>query len=118
MIELQGPSQIITGDEVLEVVRIGEVVYLDGKPVQRFKEQFKIICNVQPVEGRELLLVPEGDRYKEMYFVFTNNMEKLVLVNDKIVRQGVNFQVQSVQNWGSFQELRIMRYDVGPEATP
>lgn len=118
MIRLQRPSKIITGDECLQVIRESEVVYLEGKPVKRRIMDFTITCNVQPVEGRDLLLVPEGDRFKEQYFLFTNNMAVPLRTNDRIVREGINFQVQNVGNWGSFQECRIMRDDVGPFQTP
>ena len=118
MIRLQRPSKIIDEDESLQVIREGEVVYVDGKPVKRRILDFTLTCNVQPVEGRDLLLVPEGDRFKEQYFLFTNNMEVPLRDNDRVVRRNVNFQTQSVQNWGSFQECRIMRIDVGPNETP
>lgn len=114
MIHLQGPVHIITHDETLDVVREGEVIYVGGKPIKRKILDFQITCNVQPVEGKDLLLVPEGDRFKEQYWVFTNNEEQLLRDNDRIVRKGVNFQTQNVQTWGSFQECRMMRIDVGP----
>lgn len=118
MIGLQGPSRIINYDEVLQVTRKGQMHRVDGKKVFRNPTIFEITCNVQPVDGRDLLLVPEADRFKEQYFLFTNNLEKPLLEQDLVTRNGANFQVQNVQTWGSFQECRIMRVDVGPEATP
>jgi|WetSurMetagenome_2_1015567.scaffolds.fasta_scaffold112317_3 hypothetical protein len=129
--KLSGPSQIITGDETLTILRQGidipdNVVYVDGKPVRRNPETFKIICNVQPLNGRDLLLVPEADRYKEQWWVYMNNEEKPLHDND--IAQRVeeddltgsvkNYQVQSVEAWGSFTRARIMRIDVGSNATP
>jgi hypothetical protein len=116
MIGLQGPSQIINYDETIPVVRYGETIYLEGKPIQRKLKDFFITCNVQPVDGRDLLLVPEGDRFKEQYWLYTNNLQVPLRDNDRIVRNGINFQTQNVENWGSYQKCRIMRIDVGPYA--
>lgn len=130
MIKLQGPSTIITKDEQFTVTREGEVIILDGKPVKRNLFTFTVCGNIQPLSGRDLLLVPEGDRHKEQYYLFYNNssivLEKgleikadptSIIVNDRMTRLGVNFQVQSVENWGSYSRARIMRDDVGPYAT-
>ena len=111
MIKLQGQSQIILKDEVLDVFREGCITYVDGKPVkgELFKDKFR--GNVQPMNGRDLLLVPEGDRFKEQYWIFTTYP---LLVNDRVVRCSVNFQTQTVETWGSYFRARIMRIDVGP----
>ena len=114
MIPLQGPSQIITGDETLVVIEEGKVVYVDGKPVKPNPIQFSLTCNVQPLDGRELMLVPEGDRYKEQYWVFTNEMDRPVRDNQRVLRQGIQFQIQETEQWGSYQAFRMTRIDVGP----
>jgi hypothetical protein len=120
MIALQGPIDLIEFDETLDVFRDGEVIVLDGKPIKRDVFEFKIICNVQPMNSRDLLMVPEWDRYKEQYWLYTNNLETTVYVSDRVQRrdtqggdQIVNFEVQSIENWGSYQRVRIMRIDVG-----
>lgn len=121
MIKLQSlPSRIIRYDETLTVYREGSVVYKDGKPDKWLVEPFTIACNVQPLSGRDLLMVPEGDRFKEQYWVWmqTPLPEKAVKINDRVLREDVNFQVQSAENWGSYVRARIMRIDVGPNRTP
>lgn len=122
MIKLQAKSQIINHDEKLQLVRVAprDVVYQDGKPVITNSEPECMVCNVQPVNGRDLLIVPEGDRFKEQYWVFTNPQTAIV-VNDTVIRKDPNtqsdvkFQVQSVENWGSYSRARIMRIDTGPD---
>jgi hypothetical protein len=114
MIKLFGRSQIITKDEKLMFYREGCVKFVDGKPVKTGVTNFWVAGNVQPLNGRELLLVPENDRFKEQYWVWTMDD---VQVNDRVVRCGVNFQVQVVQSWGSYNQARIMRIDVGPYGT-
>lgn len=118
MIGLQAPSQIITNDEVLTVFVQQNPTIVDGKYVYPTVTSFQLTCTVQPVQGRDLLLVPEGDRFKEQYWVFTNELQAPMAVNQRVSRQGVNFQVQAVEQWGSFQRSRIMRTDTGPNQTP
>jgi hypothetical protein len=135
MIKLFGPSQILKKDEEITVIRQGteipeNVSYVDGKPVKRTFIKFTFVGNIQPLNGRDLLLVPENDRFKEQYWIYFNNDQlcdqgflrtkdiPLVMVNDQIVRLGVNFQVQELEDWGSYARARIMRIDVGPQATP
>lgn len=127
MIKLQAPSQIITHDEELKVFRNAKTIYVDGKPLPPPQEGFCITCNIQPLNGRQLLLVPEADRYKEQYWVYMNNLAQPLEINDRVTRCGldynncpidVNFQVQEVQHWGSYTKARIMRIDTGRSATP
>lgn len=130
MIKLQGPSQIITHDETFRITREGEVIIVDAKPIKRNLVVFTVCGNIQPMNGRDLLLVPEGDRHKEQYWLFYNNSSIIVekgleiktdptsiIVNDRMTRFAVNFQVQSVENWGTYSRARIMRIDVGPYAS-
>lgn len=111
MIQLQAPSQMIANDENLQVLRTAKVAYVDGKPNPGNIEKLNIKCTVQPLSGKDLLIVPEGDRFKEQYWLWTTCE---VLDNDQVVRCGKNYQVQTVQIWGSFRQVRIMRIDVGP----
>lgn len=136
MIKLYGKSQILTKDETLSVYREGtnipgNVVYVDGKPIKRNGISFMVGGTIQPLNGRDLLLVPEGDRFKEQYWLFVTSYffktdlglevqdkPTSLLVNDQITRLEVNFQVQEIEDWGSYCKARIMRIDVGPNATP
>ncbi len=112
--KLQAPSQIMNNDEILRASRSRGVVYVEGKPVETGVFTYEITGAVVPLNGRDLLLVPEGDRHKEQYFIFSENLSKEIEINDRVVRGGINFQVQSVEPWGSFYRARIMRDDVGP----
>jgi hypothetical protein len=115
VIKLQAPSQIIMKDEILHVTRETIIGFTDGKPIKRAAEMLDIKGNVQPLNGRDLLLVPEGDRFKEQYWVYTADK---IFDNDRVTRRNVNFQVREVEAWGSFNRARIMRIDVGEHATP
>jgi hypothetical protein len=118
MIQLFSPSRIINYDEELEVFRERSVVWVNGKAQDYDTCNFNIFCNIQPLNGRDLLLVPEGDRFKEQYWVWTDSkVDKYTLApNDRIVRQGANFQVQTIEEWGNYNRARMVRIDVGPYA--
>lgn len=109
-------------DETLKVYRDGPVRQVQGKPVKGDPTCYQIQCNVQPLDGRDLLIVPEGDRFKEMYWVYTNEVDNPVFVNDRVVRNNLNFQVQKVETWGSppngYQRCLICRIDVGKYKNP
>jgi hypothetical protein len=112
---LQGPSEIMRTDTTVTVVRDGAVQYVDGKPVVARQTQFTVYGSIQPLVGRDLLLVPEGDRYREQYWIWTPNDLR---INDRVIYCGANYQVQTVQSWRSYNQVRIMRIDVGRNATP
>lgn len=114
MIRLQGPSQIITKDQTIKVFVEGKVIYKEGKPLKQDISSFDLTCNVQPLNGRDLLLVPEGDRFKEQYYVFTNEVKQPLVAKQTVEFNCIKFEVQNVEQWGSFQRARIMRIDVGP----
>lgn len=115
MIGLQAPSQILNGDERLQVERDARPgVYSEGKLIQDgAPTQFTIRATIQPLNDRDLLLVPEGDRFKEQYWLYTSDDLR---DNDRVIRQGANFAVQGTAEWGSYRRAKITRMDVGPRA--
>lgn len=131
MIRLWGQSQILKKDETIDVYRLPSTpYYVDGKPVQRERFLFQVIANVQPLGARDLLMVPEHDRFKEQFHVWVVNSQfktnmglsetgpAEIIVNDIIQRLGANYQVQSTEDWGTYTRLRMMRIDIGPNRTP
>lgn len=114
MYALQGRSQIINHDETLSVSRNGPVVFIDGLAVSKKIEEFPVVCNVQPVDAKDLLLVPEGDRTKEQFWMYYESTVSLQL-RDVVTRTGKKYQVQAISQWGSYERTRIMLIDIGPE---
>lgn len=102
-------------DETLAVLRPDPSpgVIVDGKIMTLGKKRIEIQGNVQPVTGRDLLIVPEGDRSKEQFSIYSAFAFAL---NDEVLRNGFVYQVQSVEEWGSYYKARIMREDVGANA--
>jgi hypothetical protein len=116
---LYGPSRIMSTDEALTVCReTGPPLLIDGKPVQRPTQSFQLQCNVQPLTGFDLMRVPELDRHSERLVVYTNELSNPAQLNDRVVRNCLNYQVENVETWGcppnGYQKLVIVRIDVGP----
>lgn len=111
MYHLRRRSRLMNGDEKLPVLRPGEVVYRDGKPVKRDYRQFRVLANVQPLGDRELLLVPEGDRQKEQFKLFSQDRDEALTLNDLVLRRGKVYVVHGVETWGGYTKSRIVRYD-------
>ena len=118
MYEMQGSSTIMNSDETLTVTRSETPTYVDGKLVQGDTEEIEWIGNVQPLSGRDLMMVPEGDRFKEQYWLYSENLEMALEVDDMVTREGKNFTVQNLEPWGSYSRARIMILDTGPNRTP
>jgi hypothetical protein len=115
MYPLSKSSRIINNDERLAALREGGVVYVDGKPVKRDPLRYRIVGNVQPLGGKDLLLVPEGDRTKEQYNIWSENRDLAMVTGDLVLRLGVVFQVQGTEPWGSYTKARMMAVDLGPD---
>jgi hypothetical protein len=108
-------------DECLQRLCFSEPIYIDGKLQKKLvtKQDFK--CNVQPILGRDLLLVPEHQRFEEQYWCFVpeNFFDKSgEKTGDVVLRNCIHYQVQAIEYWGSYQKARIMRVDVGEYANP
>lgn len=118
MIELQEKSYIINYDEVVHFERdCRNPLPVDGKFVSGTPIRFHKNGNVQPLQQRDLLLLPEGDRHKEQLYVWVQDHDnERILINDRVVRLGACYQVQSTDNWGDYTRARIMRIDIGPES--
>jgi hypothetical protein len=121
MYQMKGTSRLLTHDEILPVLREGglddgSVVYVDGKPVKRAPLTFSIRCNVQPMSGRDLMRVPEADRFREQYSLWTYDVR--LRVNDKLLRLGAVYNVEASEPWGRYVKARMLQVDVGPDYAP
>lgn len=128
--KLQGKSRIMNCDEELRRLVFKEPVYVDGKSVTELESKFCFKANVQPLNGRDLLLVPEHQRFIEQYWCFVPSPKTTYdgseqrffrnkgVTGEVIERNGINYQVQDIEYWGSYERARIMRVDVGYYANP
>lgn len=67
----------------------------DPRPPQVIKDCI-IRASVQPVSGREILQVPEGDRFREHIFIYTHED---IQRDDTIIYNKREFEVQIVHDW-------------------
>lgn len=59
--------------------------------------------NIQPLKGNEILQLSEGDRERDNLNCFT---DFALVVNDEVVRGGLKYEVQNVENWNIFGRLQ------------
>lgn len=109
-------SSKLINNEILHVVRImnnGEYDPKDGFPKKAIKKSFNIKANVQPLSGKELLQVEEGDRERNNFNVFT---ETKLTPDDIITRNGIEFEVRLAEDWNQLNLkhffARIVQKDV------
>lgn len=120
MFKMQGKSRIMLNDEELVVRRqdakLGDyVVVVDGKRVKRGHAEFAVRCNVQPVSGKDLLQVPEGDRFDEAMWFYVDDTQTPLAPNDLICRPDDGwYQVQTCEGWGSYTRAMGQLVDAGP----
>lgn len=120
---LQGRSRIMGNDEELARLVFPPINYVDGKAVPREPERRRFRANVQPLNGRDLLLVPEHQRFLEQYWLYVpgevfERGNRAEGTGELVERAGLRFQVQSVEAWGGYQRVKVMRVDVGYHANP
>lgn len=65
-----------------------------------------IVMSVQPLNGRELMLLPEGERTKQYVRGYTNTQlytaqQSSSKKADRISVDGVTFEVQKIEKWES-----------------
>lgn len=66
----------------------------------------EIIMSVQPINGRELLYLPEGERTRQFLTGYTETLlqtasEETGIRADKITYNGKDYEVQRVEYWES-----------------
>lgn len=119
MYSLHGRSHLMSHDERLAILRVRDearatVVYKDGLPRQRDCREFWIDANVQPVSGKEMATLPEGEQVGESLWLYAQGQPPL-RIGDLIEREDF-YQVRSLEEWGGYQKARAVRIDVGPDA--
>jgi len=97
--------------DVFTVHRAATVVWVDGIPQETAVNTYQMTGNIQPLPGKDLLLVPEAQRTKENRIIFTEQNAKTPLLNDRVCIEGAFYQVQEVANWGTYSRLRVTKED-------
>ena len=92
-------------NESLTLKRRASGSYVSGHYVQGSESTSTIYANVQPLSGEQILQLPEADRKKEGYSLFS---EDEMRVNDIIVRDSKNYEIQTVY---PYQNQPIPHYE-------
>lgn len=111
---LSSDSQLMNNDETVYIVRqpldVPEsITYVDGKPV-RDASQFDIFpckANVQPLSGKELERLPDGQQTDDQLYLWTNNHAQAFWIGDLMERNGVKYQCEAVDAWGNYTRARF-----------
>lgn len=98
---------------LLKVARENRITWFEGIPFSDRKTDFEIRALVVPITGKELLLLPEGDRFRNNIQIYTQGD---IRDNDVVIYMNQPFEVQTVFNWVEiYRTARAMRLDVGDE---
>jgi hypothetical protein len=86
--------------EAISVLRAAEGSYVMGRFVPGAAQALDARGNIQPLSGKELQQLSEGDRQREVKKIYT----AFALENgDVVIRaDGMRYEVQAVQNWTAF----------------
>lgn len=100
--------------ETFSVERPGATTHSGGVSSKAASTSFTIKGNAQPLSGKELLQLPEGDRQRQNKKLFTRTE---IRNDDLITIGGVPFEVQTVEDWTRqirlpHYEARIMKVDI------
>ena len=79
--------------------------FVDGHRVSAADDVFKGEGSIQPLNGKEILQLPESDRIRQVVKVYTSLFME---TNDKMTRLSDNaeFEIQRSENWNVFNMLQ------------
>lgn len=116
-----GPVRLLDEDETITIERQGTVVgtdvsYVDGVAIMAHPpEVFTLPGTLQPLDGRDLSLLPEAFRERETYNLWVRHVSEAHSLKpmDIVSRESKRYQVQSTEQWGNYTKAVIVALDVG-----
>lgn len=87
----------LTGQAIV-ITRKAAGSYVLGRWVEGVETAYSVEANVQPLNGHELLQLPEGDRLRENKKIYTAFP---VQNNDILTLGGKTWQVQNAMDWSN-----------------
>jgi len=88
----------------------------DGFPASPQIENGSGKGSIQPLSGNEILQVPEGDRTRQLFNIYTATELKH---EDVVIFKGARYEVQPFEDWTtsgdciSYFKVRVAKIDVG-----
>jgi hypothetical protein len=124
MWQLDGPIELLECDEQVDVVRQGrlspaDVQYIDGIPTATHPPiRHTVTATLQPMGGRDLMLVPEGFRDKQTLWLWQAHRTAAqdtfrIDVADLVLYGPRGYQVQTSEDWGSYTRCMLVAVDLG-----
>jgi hypothetical protein len=99
--------------EKITVTRATQGSYVNGRYLPGDSQVFDAAGNIQPLNGKELLQLAEGDRQRQALKIYT----AFALENNDTVSRadGFQYEVQAVEDWTAFHQphykARLMRIE-------
>lgn len=99
--------------EAITVTRTAVGSYVAGRYVPGSAQDMDAAGNIQPLTGKELLQLPEGERQRQAKKIYT----AFALENGDVVTRadGIRYEVQAVEDWTEFNQphykARLMRIE-------
>jgi hypothetical protein len=124
MWRLDGPVELLECDETVDVIRQGRktpdcITYVDGVALAAAAPtRVRVVATLQPMAGKDLLLVPEGFRDKETLWMWQAHRIEAqgdfrLDLTDLVLYSGKAYQVQSSEDWGSYTRSMLVACDTG-----
>ena len=102
--------ELLNEGEDVDVKRELPGVFRKGRHVRSNKfEEFEARGSVQPLTGKEIAQVEEGDRRRRHLWFYTVARIK---EDDIITRMDDEYEVQVVEDWGAYTKSRMVLIDV------
>ena len=105
----------------ITVSRYGAATKTDGVWVAATPTTFTMVASMQPMEGDELLMVPEGDREREHITIFTDTLlrtidQEALTGADVVTWNGNDYEVKKVRNYrmGALDHYECIASRVNP----
>lgn len=93
----------ILGEEPVVLRRYSAGENVDGKYVEGQAEDLPILMSVQPVTGRQLEMLPEGKRAKEVLVGYTEHTDIRTVEQgdqaDQVLVDGIAYEVHSRKHY-------------------
>jgi len=90
--------------DIINITRFEAGSLVKGKYVAGATNNFDIEAAVIPISGKELVLLPEGERTKEMIVIYSD--VELLTVNEKDFKKadrlswrGKDYEIHKVEDW-------------------
>lgn len=89
---------------------------VQGRTVEGSESTFSIVASVQPVSGRELRDLPEGERGDETIVIYTVTEVRSGANPDEIEVDGSRFVIVKCERWKSFGAQHFRAYAARKDA--